>query len=131
MEEAIAIADKTAALAADPEGVVAGDFKTEDVVVGKSGRILAVVKDESGAIETKQTARGPDPEITVARLRERLHHLLRKAIVHTPGAFRKRDGRMFDRSCNGPSSEAQECHGDRDSASRRTPADSHMHREAE
>jgi hypothetical protein len=53
----------------------------------KGGGVIAIKEHKPLTIKSQEAARGADPQITVGGLRERLHDLLGKTILHLPFAF--------------------------------------------
>ncbi len=87
-EGAAAVAQEPASIGAGPEAAIAAYGQTKDAVLMEGGRVVAIVHDEFGAIETHQAARCADPQIVVRRLREGLNGILGKAVLRLPDAAR-------------------------------------------
>ena len=83
-EGAFAVADQAAAFGPRPDRSVAGRQERVDAVVAERGLVSGVEDGEANAVETREAAARPDPEIAVRRLRERLGEILGEAFRALP-----------------------------------------------
>ncbi len=85
-ELAVLESDEPGAVGAGPQAAVARRGEAEDAVVADGRRVIAVVDDETGAIEAHQASAGSDPQVAVRSLRECLDCVFRQAILGLPYA---------------------------------------------
>ena len=83
-EGALPVADQAAAFGPRPDGSVARRQQRVDAVVAERGLVAGVEHGEAHAVETRQAAARPDPQVAVRRLRERLGEILRQALGALP-----------------------------------------------
>jgi hypothetical protein len=102
-------ADKTSAFGADPQRTVAGFPKRANVGTFQLRRVLGVEHRELDSIEPGDAVLSSDPNISVTRLANCLHYVLRQSIFKLPGIVEiKIAGR---RRCGWCGAKCRECKG--------------------
>ena len=82
----------------DPKTSLAPPAQRSDMGVSKFGNGLLVENCEMNPVESRQALLGSDPQIAIARLRNRLDRALRQAIFGLPRARYKGRGNISRRS---------------------------------
>ena len=85
---------RPAAVRPDPEGAVLVGEEGEDRARGELGCRPAVEEGEPGAVESDEPFLGPDPEVAVGRLGDRLDGVLREPLPGLPAV----EGRLGERA---------------------------------